>query len=149
MSDQVKVSLVGNRDVIAALTDLRAYLPKTALRSAVRQAAKIMAELVQQLARLRTGKLRSNIAVRVTRRKDGVHARVIVNTQGKADNPKNAFYWKFLEKGFHTRDGRALKFPFVSIAFEGRKKQAAQQVFDALEKAFKRAEQKAKARGIV
>jgi HK97 gp10 family phage protein len=148
MADGVRIQLQGARDTVAAFKDLRDYVSKTALRRAVREAAKIMQTLIEDLAPFRTGRLKSNIAVRIRVTRETIRGRVIINTRGKPEDPKNAFYWRFLEKGWRTVRGVIKRFPFVSVAYEGRKQQAAQQVVDEMDKAIKRAERKAKRFGV-
>lgn len=148
MVDSVKAELHGARDIVAAWKDLRDYVSKTALRRAVREAAKIMLSLIHDLAPFRTGRLKSNISIRTRVTRETIRARVTINTRGKANDPKNAFYWRFLEQGWKTAKGAIKRFPFVSVAFEGRKQQSAQQVVDEMDKAIKRAERKAKRFGV-
>lgn len=148
VSDEVRIQLSGDRDLVAAFKDLRDYVKKNALRRAVREGARIMRSLIEDLAPVKTGKLKSNIAVRLRVTRETIRARVIISTRGKADDPKNAFYWRFLEKGWRTARGVIKRFPFVEVAFEGRKQQAAQQVVDEMDKAIKRAERRAKKFGV-
>lgn len=148
MSDQVRIQLSGDRDIVGAFKDLRAYVKKNALRRAVREAARIMQSLIEDLAPVRTGKLRSNIATRIRVTRETIRGRVIIFTRGKAEDPRNAFYWRFLERGWRTLRGAIKRFPFVEVAYEGRKQQAAQQVIDEMDKAIKRAEAKAKRVGV-
>jgi len=145
------ITLKGDKDVIAAFRDLRDYLPKTPLRTATRQAAQALAQQVALLAPKLTGKLAQNIVVRVRRTASTIRARVTVNTIGGKDNAQNAFYWRFLEEGFHVGHGkgRLIKLPFVITAFTQLKERSAQQVIDAVGKAIERAERKAKRAGVL
>lgn len=138
------IQLSGARDVVAAFRDLREYLPKTPLRSAVHKAAQMLEGYIVLLAPKLTGKLARNIAVKVRRSKATVRGRVTINTEGDAKNTKNAFYWRFLEEGFQTRAGNFVKLPFIITAFNALKDKAAQSVVDAVDKAIQRAEKKAK-----
>lgn len=142
----VTLELHGARDMVAAFKDLREYLPKTAVRTATRKAAQFLAQFVGLAAPKLTGKLARNIVVRVKRTSKTIRARVTVNTVGKGDNDANAFYWKFLEFGFHTGHGKGplLKLPFALLAIETKKEAAAQFLIDSVEQAIVRAERKAK-----
>jgi HK97 gp10 family phage protein len=144
------ITLQGDKDIIAAFKDLRMYLPKTPVRTAVRQSAQELAQKVALLAPKLTGKLAKNIVVRTHRTAKTIRARVTVNTVGKADNDQNAFYWRFLEEGFHARGvGRLIKLPFVITAFEAMKEKSAQRVIDSVGAAIDRAERKAKRAGAI
>lgn len=147
MTDVTTVNLIGHREVVEAFRDLKEYLPKHALRNAVRKAAAFLQQLIALVAPKLTGKLARNIAVKVRTTAHTERARVIVNTMGKEDNPLNAFYWRFLEEGFHTRSGDFRQFPFIAGVFDARNRQAAQMVIDAVEGAITRAERKAKRAG--
>lgn len=143
------VTLKGDKDVIAAFRDLREYLPKTPIRKAVRAAAQMLAQTIALLAPKLTGKLARNIVVRVRRTANTVRARVTINTVGDAKNDQNAFYWRFLEEGFHVGrgKGRLIKLPFIVTAFQSLKERAAQEVVDEVGHAIDRAERKAKQAG--
>lgn len=140
MTDGVELKLIGDRDLIAALKDLKQFLSKNALRKAVRKGALILLESVKQRAPNRTGKLLRNIGLKVKVTAKTLRARVTVNKKGKAEDPKNAFYFRFLEKGFTTRGGEKRVLPFVEPAVRAVQQQAAQQVIDEVGKAIKRAE---------
>lgn len=145
MSDSpIKVTLSGDRDIVAAFRDLRDYLPNNALRTAVRSAAQLLLGFIALVAPKLTGTLVRNLAVRTRKTANTLRARVTVNTQGKRGDPQNAFYWRFLEEGFHTRRGDFKKYPFVAGVFDSKSQAAAQQVIDACEKAIDRAEAKAR-----
>lgn len=141
---QQNITLSGDRDLVAALKEFRDYLPKQALRSAVRKAAQQMAQYVALAAPKLTGRLARNIVVKTKATEKTIRGRVTVNTRGKKDDPENAFYWRFLEEGFHTRSGEYRKFPFIAPTFDAKNREAAQFVIDAVEEAIERAERKAK-----
>jgi len=152
MADKLTIRLHGLEDVIAAFRDLRAYMPKNTLRAAVRKAAKFLQELIQGAAPIATGhsatvrdpgKLVRNITVKASASGTVVRANVIVNTRGDADNEQNAFYWRFLEEGFHTRSGEARIFPFIAGVVERQERYAAQMVIDAVDEAIQRAGRRA------
>jgi hypothetical protein len=142
--DPVVVNLEGHRDVIEAFRDLKEYLPKSAVRTSVRQAAQFLQGFIVLVAPKLTGKLARLIRVAVHKTAGTIRARVIVPTEGKVDSPNNAFYWRFLEEGFHTRSGDFRKFPFVAPVFDSKNREAAQLVIDSVEGAIDRAERKAK-----
>jgi hypothetical protein len=144
MSEDVEIELRGHKDVRAAFQDLREYLPKQLERSAVREAARFMLGLIVLVAPKLTGRLARNIDLKTRRTAGTIRARVVVNTRGKAGDPENAFYWRFLEKGWHTASGRLLQFPFVAGVFQSKNREAAQKVIDAVEQAIDRAELLAK-----
>ncbi|WP_349815341.1 HK97-gp10 family putative phage morphogenesis protein, partial [Escherichia coli] len=84
-------------------------------------------------APVRRGKLRRNVVVLSRRSRDGgmesgVHIRGVNPDPGnsdnpmKADNPRNAFYWRFVEMGTVNMPPH----PFVRPAFDVRSEQAAQ-----------------------
>lgn len=143
MSDGLDIRLTGERDLIAAFRDLKPYLTKNVLRKALRAGANILLEAIQARTPRRTGKLFSNISVRVRATRKTLRARVTVNKRGKEGDPQNAFYYRFLEKGFTTKGGEKRLFPFIEPAVTAAQQQAAQQVIDSVEEAIKRAEKKA------
>lgn len=83
---------------------------KTVRASTRRIAAMLHKQLIAVIAR-RTGKLIRNLSVRAkyVRSRGVVVAKVIVNTVGKKDNPKNAFYWRFVEFDHLTRPRKLSK----------------------------------------
>jgi HK97 gp10 family phage protein len=144
MNDDVEITLQGHKDVRAAFQDLRDYLPKQAIRTAVRKAADLLAAFIEQSAPRRTGRLARNIEVKTRKTASTVRGRVIINTVGKSGGAENAFYWRFLEKGWHSRAGRFFRRPFVTGVFESKNREAAQEVINSVEQAIDRAERKAK-----
>nr|WP_211185957.1 HK97-gp10 family putative phage morphogenesis protein [Brenneria salicis] len=103
------------------------------LRDATRAGAEVLKEEVIDRAPVRTGKMRKNVVVltQKSRRKgeisSGVHIRGVNPRTGnsdntmKADNPRNAFYWRFVEMGTI----KAPAHPFVRPAFDARQEEAA------------------------
>ncbi|AIG68664.1 Phage protein [Escherichia coli O157:H7 str. EDL933] len=80
------------------------------LREATRAGANVLKEEVVSRAPVRRGKLRRNVVVLSRRSRDGgmesgVHIRGVNPDTGnsdntmKADNPRNAFYWRFCGNG--------------------------------------------------
>ncbi len=103
------------------------------LREATRAGANVLKEEVVSRAPVRRGKLRRNVVVLSRRSRDGgmesgVHIRGVNPDTGnsdntmKADNPRNAFYWRFVEMGTVNMPPH----PFVRPAFDVRSEQAAQ-----------------------
>ncbi|MFJ5469408.1 HK97-gp10 family putative phage morphogenesis protein [Pectobacterium carotovorum] len=103
------------------------------LRDATRAGADVLKEEVIANAPVRTGKMRKNVVVVTQKSKrrgeisSGVHIRGVNPRTGnsdnkmKANNPRNAFYWRFVEMG--TVDMPA--HPFVRPAFDVRQEDAA------------------------
>ncbi len=104
------IQLVGARDLIA---ELRALKENVAVRVS-KIACKKVADFIQIRLRANapnfTGKLRFNLFVRsnYARKRGVVKATVAVRTVGKADNQRNAFYWRFVEFGHKTRPRQRL-----------------------------------------
>lgn len=94
------------------------------LRDATRAGAKVLAQAVRDKAPEKSGKLKRNIVVATVRGRpgvisSGVHIRgrspsgETDNTM-KADNPNNAFYWRFVELGTVHQPAQ----PFLRPAFD-------------------------------
>jgi len=149
MSDEIntQIQLQGAKDAVAAFRDLREYMPKNALRAAIRNAASFVLGIVVLLAPKLTGRLARNIRVAVKITDKTLRARVVINTRGGPESDQNAFYWRFLEEGFHTRRGDFRRFPFVVTAFDNTKQRAAQMLIDSVDASIARAERKAKKAG--
>ncbi len=141
--DSVTVQLKGTEDVIAAFRELREEMPSNFLRSAVKKGAQLLQGLLEAAAPVLTGRLARNISVRTHETAQTIRARVTVNTVGKAGNPSNAFYWRFLVKGWHDRAGVAHQEDFVTPVVQAKEEAAAQEDYDAVERAIDKAEQKA------
>jgi len=142
--DGVTVQLVGHQDVVDALNNLRDELPRSWLKNALKDGAQFLYEALLRYVPYKTGKLARNISVRTQQAGDWMRARVTVNTIGKADDPANAFYWRFLEKGWHDRAGRAHVEEFLKSPIEAHEQRAAQMVIDAVGAAIDEAEAKAR-----
>jgi len=96
------------------------------LRDATRAGAEVMREEVIQRAPERTGKMKKNVVIltqKARRRGEissGVHIRGVNPRTGnsdntmKANNPRNAFYWRFVELGTVNIPAH----PFVRPAFD-------------------------------
>lgn len=138
------VQLQGDKDIVEAFKDLREYLPKTALRKSVRDAADYIRAFITFAAPVLTGRLVLNIGVKTKATDTTIRARVVVNTGGGRDSKTDAFYWRFLEKGWRTRRGAFHQEAFVAPVFAAQNQAAAQTVIDSCEKAIDRAEAKAR-----
>ena len=104
------------------------------LRDATRAGAEVLREEVIARAPERTGKLKKNVVVltQKSRRRgeisSGVHIRGVNPRTGnsdntmKANNPRNAFYWRCVEMGTVNMPPH----PFIRPAFDVRQEQAAE-----------------------
>lgn len=114
------------------------------LRDATRAGAEVLREEVIARAPERTGKLKKNVVVltQKSRRRgeisSGVHIRGVNPETGnsdntmKAKNPRNAFYWRFVELGTVNMPPH----PFVRPAFDVRHEQAAQAAITRMNQAI-------------
>lgn len=99
--DGITVAVPGIRDLIAELKALNEDVARKTVRKVIREAGEYILRRLQANTPVFTGKLRFNLDV-VTKWKSrsGVMvAKVRVATQGKRDNTRNAFYWRFVEFG--------------------------------------------------
>lgn len=106
---------------------------KKVLRDATRAGAEVIAQEITDRAPEQTGKLKRNIVVLTQRSKNrneiasGVHIRgrnMQTNNSDnkmKANDPRNAFYWRFVEIGTSNMPAH----PFVRPAFDTRQEEAA------------------------
>lgn len=114
------------------------------LRDATRAGAEVLREEVIQLAPERSGKLKKNVVIltQKSRRRgeisSGVHIRGRNMRTGNSDNsmkasdPRNAFYWRFVELGTVNMPAH----PFVRPAFDTRQEQAAQVAMERMSRAI-------------
>lgn len=114
------------------------------LRDATRAGAEVLREEVIQWAPERTGKMKKNVVIltqKARRRGEiasGVHIRGVNPRTGnsdntmKASNPRNAFYWRFVELGTVNMPAH----PFVRPAFDTRQEQAAQVAMERMNRAI-------------
>jgi HK97 gp10 family phage protein len=108
------------------------------LRDATRAGAQVIREEVIAKAPVKTGKTRKNVVVvtQKSRRRgeisSGVHIRGVnpltgnSDTSMRASDPKNAFYWRFVELGTVNAPAH----PFVRPAYDAREAEAAQAVIN-------------------
>lgn len=142
--DGLTIELKGGKEVSAALRSLRDELPKNVIRSALRYSADRMRRVIIGFAPRRTARLVQAISVKTRSRGGVARAQVVVNVAGSRDDPRNAFYWRFLEKGWHSRAGIPYRREFIEPAFRTEGNDAAQSVITALETAIAKAEAKAR-----
>lgn len=114
------------------------------LRDATRAGAEVLREEVIQRAPERTGKMKKNVVIltqKARRRGEissGVHIRGVNPRTGnsdntmKANNPRNAFYWRFVELGTVNMPAH----PFVRPAFDTSQEQAAQVAMERMNRAI-------------
>lgn len=124
----------GLNDIAKDLEKLSKAENNKVLRDATRAGAEVLKEEVIDRAPVRTGKMRKNVVVvtQKSRRKgeisSGVHIRGVNPQTGnsdnsmKAKNPRNAFYWRFVEMGTVNMPAH----PFVRPAFDTAQEMAAE-----------------------
>lgn len=123
----------GLEDIAKDLELLSKAENKKVLRNATRAGAEVIRQEVIARAPVRTGKLKNNIVV-VTQKSrhpgeisSGVHIRGVNPQTGnsdntmKANNRRNAFYWRFVELGTSNMPAH----PFVRPAYDMRQEAAA------------------------
>ncbi|AOM42625.1 HK97-gp10 family putative phage morphogenesis protein [Xenorhabdus hominickii] len=116
----------------------------TVLRKGTHAGAKILRDETRHRAPVRTGRLKKNIvaANRKTGRNGTVSSGVYVrgsnqsgtnsDTKMKKNDPRNAYYWRFLEKGTSKMAAK----PFIDPAFEAKADEAAEAAFNVALKAI-------------
>ena len=124
----------GLADIAKDLETLSRAENNKVLRDATRAGAEVLRQEVEDRAPVLTGKLKKNVVVvtqKGRRRGDiasGVHIRGVNPDTGnsdnkmKASNPRNAFYWRFVELGTSNMP----EHPFVRPAFDTRQEEATQ-----------------------
>lgn len=142
--DIVTITLRGRENVQAALDDLKDYLPKRLLPTSTKKAALLMLAALQPFIPVFTGRLKRNIVVKARTTAKTVRSRVVVNVGSGRNSPDDAFYWRFLVKGWTDRGGAHHQKDFASSTITGHFAEAAQLVEDSVGKAIDRAEQKAR-----
>lgn len=109
MADGVQVSSNIN-DVLKDLAAWREDVAVRTVRGSVRRCAKRATDMLRPVVPVFTGKLRFNLkvaGVKYSRNRGVVTSKVAVSTEGKAENQKNAFYWRFVEFGHKTRPSKS------------------------------------------
>ena len=99
--DGITVDVPGIRDLIAELKALNENVARKTVRKVIREAGEYILRRLKANAPNFTGKLRFNLDVTTKwKNRSGImQAKVRIATQGKADNQRNAFYWRFVEFG--------------------------------------------------
>lgn len=128
-----RLDFSGLNDIAKDLEALSRAENNKVLRDATRAGAEVLKEEVIARAPVRTGKLKKNVVV-VTQKScrrgeisSGVHIRGVNPRTGnsdntmKANNPRNAFYWRFVELGTANMPAH----PFVRPAYDTREEEAA------------------------
>lgn len=129
---ETSLDFSGLNDIAKDLEALSRAENNKVLRDATRAGAEVLKEEVIARAPVRTGKLKKNVVV-VTQKSrrhgdisSGVHIRGVNPRTGnsdntmKASNPRNAFYWRFVEMGTINMPPH----PFIRPAFDVRQEQA-------------------------
>ncbi|HEY1723958.1 MAG TPA: HK97-gp10 family putative phage morphogenesis protein [Steroidobacteraceae bacterium] len=140
MADEVEITF-NDRDLVAALREFTDTVARKIVRASLRQIASVIQGAIAAAAPRRTGKLADNIAVTTSfsASRGIVKSRVIVRTEGKAGDARNAFYWRFVNFGHRTRPGKhgaqheVAAQPFVTQAGAQAQNYAADQFFSDLE----------------
>lgn len=118
MAIKLDAKFEGWPELRKALTQLPKDIQAKALRNLATAGARELAKEVKARAPSDTGKLRRNIMVKSFKARNG-RARAYVGIReqggGKAD-PKDSFYWKFLEFGTSTIQAR----PFIRPAADAK-----------------------------
>lgn len=140
----MSIDFSGFLDISKDLELLSKAESKTVLRQATYAGATVLRDEVRAKAPRRTGKLARNIMASSQRsRKDGeVSAGVYVRGSNKAgtnsDNsmkakdPKNSYYWRFLEEG----TSKMPPVPFIRPAFDSKADEAANAAIERLNQAI-------------
>ncbi|WFF40397.1 hypothetical protein EVC62_02155 [Salinicola endophyticus] len=123
-------------DLEAELQLLSKAESERVLRQGARAGAGVFRDEARRRAKKRTGKLAKNIVsdtAKVTSRTKAT-AGVKVREEGKASNPRNAFYWRFIEYGTSTIPAA----PFIRPSFDAKQEEAARAAFAKLNESIDR-----------
>ncbi|PHM68591.1 HK97-gp10 family putative phage morphogenesis protein [Xenorhabdus kozodoii] len=116
----------------------------TVLRKGTYAGAKLLRDETRKRAPVRTGRLKKNImAANRKKGRDGtISSGVYVrganksgansDTKMKKNDPRNSYYWRFLEKGTSRMAAR----PFIDPAFDAKADEAAEAAFNVALKAI-------------
>ncbi|MCE9664521.1 HK97 gp10 family phage protein [Halomonas sp. M5N1S17] len=109
-------------------------------RQGARAGAGVIRDEARRRAPRRSGKLSRNIQAVTVKVSEGNRsaAGVRVRSRGKADDPSNAFYWRFIELG----TSKMPPVPFIRPAFDAKEQEAGDaaiaKVTEALDKVLKK-----------
>ncbi|MCE8042437.1 HK97 gp10 family phage protein [Halomonas daqingensis] len=109
-------------------------------RQGARAGAGVIRDEARRRAPKRSGKLSRNIVAVTVKVSEGHRAAagVRVRSRGKADDPSNAFYWRFVELG----TSKMPPAPFIRPAFDAKEQEAGDaaiaKVTEALDKVLKK-----------
>ncbi|EAA1838749.1 hypothetical protein DRY65_19625 [Salmonella enterica subsp. enterica serovar Halle] len=141
---ETSLDFSGMNDIAKDLELLSRAENNKVLRDATRAGAEVLKEEVIVRAPERTGKLKKNVVVVTPKSRhrgeisSGVHIRGVNPRTGnsdntmKANNPRNAFYWRFVEMGTVNMPPH----PFIRPAFDVRQEQAMEVVFRRMNQAI-------------
>lgn len=132
----MKIDVSDMLDLTSDLEALSKSQSRKVMRDATRSAATVFKDEAVKRAPRRTGKLAKNIVVMTQRDRNGdissgVHVRGTNPRTGnsdnkmKAGNPKNAFYWRFVELG----TSNMAPVPFIRPAYDAKQDEATRVAF--------------------
>ena len=133
MANGVTVKISGLKELNRNLKRL-ARDARPVVRSGLKAGAKSMLDMIRSRVPIDTGNLRDNIIVRNRTRRGVSRSEIFINEQGKAGDPKNAFYWRFVEFGTHGRTGT----PFLRESWESRRQLAVRVAISKMEEGVRR-----------
>lgn len=132
--------------IVAELKAFKEDIAVKTVRASTRRIGAYLLKQVKASAPSATGNLIRNLAVRAKyiRSRGVVAAKVVINTRGKKNDPKNAFYWRFVEFDHKTRPGENAHqrvIPgqnFIRSTFETAQPQIQSMFYADLQKAIER-----------
>lgn len=138
-----RLDFSGLLDIASDLDALSKSQNRKVLRDATRSAATVVKDEASKRAPKRSGKLAKNIVVLTQRSRNGdissgVHIRGTNPHTGNSDkkmktgDPRNAFYWRFLELG----TSKMAAVPFLRPAYDARQEEAAKVAFETANRAI-------------
>lgn len=137
MAANIELKLEGADEVIKMLKQVPATVGKKHMRRAIRQGIVLVRTTIKATApqrsttgakrgvrkgqkQTRPGRLRRLVRVRARRGKRGyLKVSLFYPTEGTSDNPKNAFYWRFVEFGTINQPANPYIQRAVDINFQG------------------------------
>lgn len=122
MTTFARVKIEGVEELQKALKQLPPTVAKKHMRNAIRRGIVLVRDTIKSNAPIRTaaskrgvrrgqkaakpGRLRRLVRIKSRRGKRGyLKVSLQYPTEGKSDNPKNAFYWRFVVDGFRHTSG--------------------------------------------